>query len=112
MNLQDLIFKAQKINSPECIFGQLQTTANCKRAWIKETSESDHTWIEIDVDTVCQFTGSEDVNDRPIYEHDKNEKGWICIYGKSIGAYYWLDPSTDEHHPFELGASYPLATGY
>lgn len=74
MKLENIKYKAKRLDNGEWIYGSLiRSTAGIKeRAYIVDnfSSMSDYSVISVDPSTVCQFTGSQDYEGTPIYEHD------------------------------------------
>ena len=91
MKLENIKFKAKRIDNGEWIYGSLirSTTGIKERAYIVDnfSSMSDYSVIGIDPSTICQFTGAKDANGTDLYENDIiHFKGY-----KPIGIIKWVD---------------------
>lgn len=74
MKLEDIKFKAKRLDNGEWVSGSLvRSTAGIKeRAYIVDSfrSMSDYSIVGVDPSSVCQFTGLKDEDETEIWEHD------------------------------------------
>lgn len=74
MKIENIKFKAKRLDNGEWVYGSLiRSTAGVKeRAYIVDnfSSMSDYSVIGVDPSTVCQFTGLKDCEGKEIFEHD------------------------------------------
>lgn len=74
MKLENIKFKAKRLDNGEWIYGSLiRSTAGIKeRAYIVDyfSSMSDYNVIGVDPSTVCQFTGLKDCEGNEVWEGD------------------------------------------
>ena len=70
MRLEDIRFKAKRLDNKQWVEGNLIT--NGDRAYIVDRfkSMSDYSVIGVDPSTVCQYTGLKDSKGQEIWEHD------------------------------------------
>lgn len=74
MKLEDIKFKAKRLDNGEWVSGSLvRSTAGIKeRPYIVDSfsSMSDYSIVGVDPSSVCQFTGLKDEDGTEIWEHD------------------------------------------
>lgn len=74
MKLEDIKFKAKRLDNGEWVSGSLvRSTAGTKeRAYIVDSfsSMSDYSIVGVDPSSVCQFTGLKDEDENDIFEGD------------------------------------------
>lgn len=73
MEIENIKFKAKRLDNGEWVEGSLISTAGIKeRAYIVDnfSSMSDYSVIGVDPSTVCQFTGLKDSKGQEIWEGD------------------------------------------
>ena len=74
MEIEDIKFKAKRLDNGEWIFGSLiRSTAGVKeRTYIVDnfSSMSDYSVVGVDPSTVCQFTGLKDCEGKEVWDHD------------------------------------------
>lgn len=101
-------FRARSIKTSEWVYGYVYPyiRKNCSEDWLmRNLRETGNASFIIDPDTICQYTGMNDINEKMIFEGD------IIKY---------TDDSTHCPHPsykedcitdvkYEQGAFYPLA---
>ena len=63
--MRTVIFKAVDIDSGKSVKGDLQRSG--KSYYIKENEK----WYRVKPETICQFTGLQDIAGEPIYENDR-----------------------------------------
>lgn len=68
MNIQNIKFKAKRLDNGEWVEGDLTKDSNGVK--IIEHTDKANNWIAVIPSTVCQFTGLKDCGGTPIYEHD------------------------------------------
>lgn len=88
---REIKFRGKQIDNGEWVYGYL-----ADEDYINDINSIDLSSIEVDRDTVGQFTGVKH-NDREIYEHDLVEcAGVLCeiVYNDNIGAFVLLEALT------------------
>ena len=74
MKIEDIKFKAKRIDNGEWIVGSLiRSTVGVKeRAYIVDnfSSMSDYSVVGVNPSTVCQFTGLKDCEGKEVWDHD------------------------------------------
>lgn len=74
MEIENIKFKAKRLDSVEWVYGSLiRSTAGVKeRAYIVDSfsSMSDYSVVGVDPSTVCQFTGLKDCEGKEVWDHD------------------------------------------
>ena len=74
MKIEDIKFKAKRLDNGEWIVGSLiRSTAGVKeRTYIVDnfSSLSDYSVVGVDPSTVCQFTGLKDCEGKEVWDHD------------------------------------------
>ena len=74
MKIEDIKFKAKRLDNGEWIIGSLiRSTAGVKeRTYIVDnfSSMSDYSVVGVDPSTVCQFTGLKDCEGKEVWDHD------------------------------------------
>ena len=74
MKIEDIKFKAKRLDNGEWIVGSLiRSTAGVKeRTYIVDnfSSMSDYSVVGVDPSTVCQFTGLKDCEGKEVWDHD------------------------------------------
>ena len=85
MKIEDIKFKAKRLDNGEWIIGSLIRSAAGvkKRAYIVDnfSSMSDYSVVGVDPSTVCQFAGLKDSEGKEVWDHDLlQNKGTGVIY--------------------------------
>ena len=74
MKIEDIKFKAKRLDNGEWIVGSLiRSTVGVKeRTYIVDnfSSMSDYSVVGVDPSTVCQFTGLKDCEGKEVWDHD------------------------------------------
>lgn len=74
MKIEDIKFKAKRLDNGEWIVGSLiRSTEGVKeRTYIVDnfSSMSDYSVVDVDPSTVCQFTGLKDCEGKEVWDHD------------------------------------------
>ena len=79
MKIENIKFKAKRLDNQEWTFGDFMNITD-KEVVIVPLDE--FLGIDVNSSTVCQFTGAQDCNGTPIYEHDllRNYEETSSIY--------------------------------
>lgn len=98
-------FRAKRINSKEWVYGNLVETHHLKYilcvSFIPAKTLPTEEFIEIDPNTIEEFTNHYDIDGKEIYEGDfyREENGgdyvdervyFICVYIKELSRFAWL----------------------
>lgn len=109
MKLEDIKFKAKRLDNGEWVIGDLMRESYGARI-IERTSKTTN-WIAVDPNTVCQFTGLKDCKGNEVWEGDiikdpytseKNTIEWndhLCCFNtvdKIHGSRYYLEKAIKE----------------
>lgn len=70
--MREILFKARRVDNGEWVEGYVVVYPSGKTEIRKRCTESPDVLLicEVDPETVCQFTGLTDMNDKKIWEHD------------------------------------------
>lgn len=92
--MREILFRGKRVDNGEWIYGDLHLFEGCfigityVTEHIDEGRLSNHKWIEVIPETVCQFTGLTDKNGTKIFEGD------VLIYHTTVKNY-----EDDDYNP-------------